>query len=68
MLHLLGILDFTIVNTKAKALISPIHYPEAHMMCLLTLSHLLMLRQKCQWICYNFVRMSFVIQLIRHRK
>lgn len=45
LLSLLGILDSTIVNTKAKALISPTHYPEALMMCLLTLSHLLTLRQ-----------------------
>lgn len=41
LLRLLGILDSTI----AKALVSPIHYPEVHMMCLLTLSHLLTLRQ-----------------------
>lgn len=45
MLCFFGILDSTIVNTKAIALISPIHYPEVHMMCLLTSSHLLMLRQ-----------------------
>lgn len=45
LLSLLGILDSTIANTKAKALISPIHYPEVHILCLLTLSHLLTLRQ-----------------------
>lgn len=45
LLHLMGILDSTKVNTKAKALLWPIHYPEACVILSLTLSHLFMLRQ-----------------------
>lgn len=45
LLQLMGILDSTKINTKGKALLWPVHYPEACVMLSLTLSHLFMLRQ-----------------------